>query len=82
MVVGWYGVTKAAFYGEYRRGFSYGGISGELNFYFTNKFSQKCLETRKSHRSVISLLLAFITLHYTLTDSAKTLSIMPYFASY
>jgi hypothetical protein len=82
MVVGWFGVTKAAFYGEDRWGFSYGGMSGELNFYFTKKFSQKCLEPRKSHASVVLLLLAFITLHCTLTDSAKTISIMPYFASH
>jgi len=39
MVVGWFGMTKAAFYGEDRRGLSYGEMSGELNFYFANKFS-------------------------------------------
>jgi hypothetical protein len=33
-------MTKAAFYGEDRRGFSYGEMSGELNLSFANKFSQ------------------------------------------
>jgi len=40
IVVGWFGVTKAPFYGEDRRGFSYGEMSGELKFYFNNKVSQ------------------------------------------
>jgi hypothetical protein len=47
MVVGWFGVTKLAFYREVRRGFSYGEISGEINFYLTSKFSQNVSSPEK-----------------------------------
>jgi hypothetical protein len=52
MVVGWFGVTKAAFYGEDRRGFSCGEMSGELNFYLTNKFSQN-VSSPENHIQVL-----------------------------
>jgi hypothetical protein len=61
VVVGWFGVTNSAFYGEVRRGFSYGEMSGVINFYLTNKFSQN-VSSPENH-SVLLLLLAFITLH-------------------
>jgi hypothetical protein len=51
MVLGWFGVTKAAFYGEDRRGFSYDEMSGELNFYFANKFSQN-VSSPENHMQV------------------------------
>jgi hypothetical protein len=69
-VVGWSGVTKAPFYGEDRRGFSYGEMSGELNFNFTIN-SAKMSRALKITCKCCLIASSLIILHCTRTDSAK-----------